>query len=99
MEPEQFCRWLEGARELGAFKSGVDEGQKAVILERLRSVGREPGSIESPWWRFVRNLRGLVDLSVDWTNDYNFTLLLCALQSLFVAPRPATRQAGGLAVD
>jgi hypothetical protein len=107
MEAEQFCRWLNGARELGALKDGVDEGQRTVILERLREV-QEPIDSglgrgvprESPSWRFVRNFRGLVDLGLDWTAPHIFTRILLALNELFYVTRKEapTRQPGGCAV-
>jgi hypothetical protein len=106
MEAEQFCRWLDGARELGAFRnSEVDEGQKKLIEERLREVlppvvfevphAKARGTTENPWWKFVRNFRGLVDLSVRWTDAYHFSCLLGALQALCMpvkeAQAPASR--------
>lgn len=91
MTPEDFCIWLEGGRELGAFHTGdVTDVRRAFIETRLKAVAiaaPQAGRADSPCARFVRDFQGTVSMSVDWTQPHPLTFLLSRLQGLFTTSR------------
>jgi hypothetical protein len=80
--PTQFCVWLEGARELGAFSTGeLSEGQRDMIRSRLDRVMPDGRGDADPCARLVRDLRGAERLGLPWWGPGGLMALCISLEA------------------